>query len=98
MDASQERSPRSGEKEKEDVSIEDRPPSQTSLLALPETGTPERILAERKLVRKLDTRVLPTIFFIFIMNYIDVGSSFIVTYMESADEEFHSVMASLPHD
>ncbi|KAF7348198.1 Tartrate transporter [Mycena sanguinolenta] len=39
--------------------------------ALPEIGTPERILAEKKLVRKLDTRLLPTIFLIYIMNYID---------------------------
>uniref|UniRef100_A0A0W0G0G1 Uncharacterized protein n=1 Tax=Moniliophthora roreri TaxID=221103 RepID=A0A0W0G0G1_MONRR len=38
---------------------------------LPASGTPERALAERKLVRKLDTRVLPTIVLIFIMNYID---------------------------
>ncbi|KAJ7250041.1 major facilitator superfamily domain-containing protein [Mycena haematopus] len=38
---------------------------------LPEIGTPERILAEKKLVRKLDTRLLPTIFLIYIMNYID---------------------------
>ncbi|KAI3619081.1 mfs transporter [Moniliophthora roreri] len=38
---------------------------------LPASGTPERVLAERKLVRKLDTRVLPTIVLIFIMNYID---------------------------
>ncbi|KAK1216926.1 hypothetical protein PQX77_020438 [Marasmius sp. AFHP31] len=40
--------------------------------ALPEPGTPERIAAERKLVRKLDMRVLPTIIVIYIMNYIDV--------------------------
>ncbi|KAJ7133534.1 MFS general substrate transporter [Mycena epipterygia] len=39
--------------------------------ALPEIGTPERILAERALVRKLDFRLLPTIFLIYIMNYID---------------------------
>ncbi|KAL0568148.1 hypothetical protein V5O48_013842 [Marasmius crinis-equi] len=38
---------------------------------LPEPGTPERIAAERKLVRKLDRRVLPTIILIYIMNYID---------------------------
>ncbi|KAJ7643677.1 MFS general substrate transporter [Roridomyces roridus] len=31
----------------------------------------ERNLAERKLVRKLDCRLLPTIFLIYIMNYID---------------------------
>ena len=29
--------------------------------------------AERKLVRKLDSRVLPTIVLIFILNYIDVS-------------------------
>lgn len=39
---------------------------------LPEPGSPERLLAERKLVRRLDMRLLPTIFLIFIMNYIDV--------------------------
>ncbi|KAJ3710712.1 hypothetical protein C8R42DRAFT_729156 [Lentinula raphanica] len=38
---------------------------------LPPEGSEERILAEQKLVRKLDTRVLPTIVLIFIMNYID---------------------------
>ncbi|KAK7054438.1 hypothetical protein VNI00_003636 [Paramarasmius palmivorus] len=38
---------------------------------LPAPGTPERIAAERKLVRKLDMRVLPTIIVIYIMNYID---------------------------
>ncbi|KAL0570800.1 hypothetical protein V5O48_011157 [Marasmius crinis-equi] len=38
---------------------------------LPEPGTPERIAAERLLVRKLDRRVLPTIILIYIMNYID---------------------------
>lgn len=34
-----------------------------------------RILAERKLVRKLDFRLLPTIVLIFIMNFIDVACS-----------------------
>ncbi|PFH51214.1 hypothetical protein AMATHDRAFT_75076 [Amanita thiersii Skay4041] len=38
---------------------------------MPEMGTEERKIAERKLLRKLDTRVLPTIFVIYIMNYID---------------------------
>ncbi|KAF9074080.1 major facilitator superfamily domain-containing protein [Rhodocollybia butyracea] len=38
---------------------------------IPEEGTPERLRAERKLVRKLDTRVLPTVVLIYIMNYID---------------------------
>lgn len=41
---------------------------------LPPTGTQERIIAEKKLVRKLDSRVLPTIFVIYIMNYIDVSA------------------------
>uniref|UniRef100_A0A8H8CPL8 Major facilitator superfamily (MFS) profile domain-containing protein n=1 Tax=Psilocybe cubensis TaxID=181762 RepID=A0A8H8CPL8_PSICU len=40
-------------------------------IALPKVGSPERISAERALVRKLDMRLLPTIFVIFIMNYID---------------------------
>ncbi|KAG5732000.1 hypothetical protein E4T56_gene18263 [Termitomyces sp. T112] len=40
-------------------------------LGLPVSGTPERLKAERKLVRKLDSRLLPTVFVIFIMNYID---------------------------
>jgi hypothetical protein len=39
---------------------------------LPEPGSQGRAVAERNLVRKLDKRLLPTIFFIFIMNYIDV--------------------------
>jgi len=38
---------------------------------LPEIGSPERIRMEKKLVRKLDSRLLPTIFLIYIMNYID---------------------------
>ncbi|KAF7332789.1 Tartrate transporter [Mycena kentingensis (nom. inval.)] len=38
---------------------------------LPDVGTPERVALERKLVRKLDMRLLPTIILIFIMNYID---------------------------
>jgi len=43
---------------------------------LPESGSHERMLAERDLVRKLDMRLLPTVFLIFIMNYIDVCVSF----------------------
>ncbi|KAF5348567.1 hypothetical protein D9756_009620 [Leucocoprinus leucothites] len=38
---------------------------------LPAPGTEERIIAEKKLLRKLDMRLLPTIFVIYIMNYID---------------------------
>lgn len=45
---------------------------------LPALGSPERILAERRLVRKLDIRLLPTIFVIFIMNYIDVRAQTLV--------------------
>lgn len=41
---------------------------------LPEPGSQARIDTERKLVRKLDFRLMPTIFVIFIMNYIDVRS------------------------
>jgi len=46
---------------------------------LPESGTHERMLAERELLRKLDMRLLPTIFVIFIMNYIDVCTNFTST-------------------
>lgn len=60
---------------------------------LPEPGSHERMLAERALLRKLDRRLLPTIFVIFIMNYIDVCASFffllqscggLLLWMESA--------------
>ncbi|KAJ6583907.1 MFS general substrate transporter [Mycena vulgaris] len=62
--------------EKPDFSVvankaEADPSHSNTLDALPEIGTPERILAERKLVRKLDCRLLPTIVLIYIMNYID---------------------------
>ena len=40
---------------------------------LPAPGSQGRLLAERRLVRKLDVRLIPTIFLIFIMNYIDVS-------------------------
>jgi len=63
------------EKEKESVSIEENAPSENdspSLPDLPMPGTPERRLAERRLVRKLDSRLLPTIVVIYLMNYIDV--------------------------
>ncbi|KAF7364775.1 Tartrate transporter [Mycena venus] len=63
------------ESEKRDVVMIEKAaeadPSGAELDALPEIGTPERILAEKKLVRKLDFRLLPTIFLIYIMNYID---------------------------
>lgn len=47
-----------------------KPIDDDSELLLPEV----RQYAERKLVRKLDSRVLPTIVLIFILNYIDVSS------------------------
>jgi len=47
---------------------------QDDLEKLPESGSQERALEEHRLVRKLDTRLLPTIFLIFILNYIDVCS------------------------
>ena len=40
---------------------------------LPAPGSQGRLLAERRVVRKLDVRLIPTIFLIFIMNYIDVS-------------------------
>jgi hypothetical protein len=55
-----------------DHANENQPQSQRNLLALPEPGSPERLRAERQLVRKLDTRILPMIFIITILNYIDV--------------------------
>jgi hypothetical protein len=59
------------------VSLEEKPhQGQGSLLPLPDPGSHERLLAERKLLRKLDTRLLPTIVIIYMMNYIDVCSFF----------------------
>ena len=46
--------------------------TQDNLETLPERGSQERAVAERNLIKKLDARLLPTIFFIFIMNNIDV--------------------------
>lgn len=40
---------------------------------LPAPGSQRRLLAERKLVRKLDVWLIPTILLIFIMNFIDVS-------------------------
>lgn len=36
-------------------------------------GSEERAVAEKKLLRKLDYRLLPTVFIIYVMNYIDVS-------------------------
>jgi len=41
---------------------------------LPESGSQERAMVEHCLVRKLDTRLLPTIILIYILNHIDVCS------------------------
>jgi hypothetical protein len=51
---------------KRDLSVDDE--------ELPEPGSVERIAAERRLVRKLDFRLMPMLFLIFIMNYIDVST------------------------
>jgi hypothetical protein len=48
--------------------------TQDDLEKLPENGSHERAAAEHRLVRKLDIRLLPTIFLIFILNHIDVYS------------------------
>lgn len=41
----------------------------------------ERMLLERKLIRKLDSRLLPTIMLIYLMNFIDVCvHKFIIIY------------------
>ena len=62
--------------EKEKVSIEQRSPAESldahdddSELLAPEV----RQVAERHLVRVLDSRLMPTIIVIFLMNYIDVS-------------------------
>ncbi|KAJ7629691.1 major facilitator superfamily domain-containing protein [Mycena polygramma] len=66
--------PRRSEKTAEQIPLEDKP---TQLLVIPDSslppapGTSERVVAERRLVRKLDFRLLPAIATIFILNYID---------------------------
>lgn len=64
--------------EKYDVKVDQVENSSTDVVdVIDEDGElllPERRHhAERKLVRKLDFRLLPTIVLIFILNYIDVG-------------------------
>ncbi|KAJ6504733.1 MFS general substrate transporter, partial [Mycena vitilis] len=67
----------SKENEKADASVTEnyRTEADSSRIAcfdtLPAIGSPERILTERRLVRKLDARLLPTIILIYILNYID---------------------------
>ncbi len=48
-------------------------------LLLPE----RRSVAEKKLVRMLDLRLLPTIVLVFILNYIDVSFHCVIAYTES---------------
>ena len=69
--------------EKEKVSIEQRSPAESldahdddSELLAPEV----RQVAERHLVRVLDSRLMPTIIIIFLMNYIDVSPA--VTFVK----------------
>jgi hypothetical protein len=77
MDPLARHSPPMEDKDIKNISLEElRPQSRTSLLTLPEAGSPERLLAERKLVRKLDMRLLPTVLVIYIMNFIDVSRFF----------------------
>ncbi|KAG6889495.1 hypothetical protein C0995_000661 [Termitomyces sp. Mi166 len=62
------------DKEKESITVEVEENMRANVvdtLGLPQLGTPERLEAERKLVRKLDSRLLPTVVVIYIMNYID---------------------------
>ena len=52
--------------------------SEASRVADSELLLPERrLVAEKHLVRALDMRFLPTIILIFIMNYIDVSTSWL---------------------
>ncbi|KAL0565442.1 hypothetical protein V5O48_016582, partial [Marasmius crinis-equi] len=60
---------------------------------LPEPGTPERIATERKLVRKLDRRVLPTIIVIYAMNNID-RSGITTARLQGLEDDLHLTSAS----
>lgn len=58
----------------ETLQLEDRTciPVMTASSLPPAPGTEERRLAERRLVRKLDCRLLPATAAIYTLNYIDV--------------------------
>ena len=60
------------EKEASDIFVEKITTTPPQDKDFPAPGSQERLLAERRLVRKLDMRLIPTIFVIYIMNYIDV--------------------------
>jgi hypothetical protein len=62
------------ESKKESTSIDESQPSQSDdLLILSQPGSRAKLLAEQKLVRKLDMRLLPVVFAIYVLNHIDVG-------------------------
>ena len=65
---------------------------------LPTPGSSERLLAERKLVRKLDMRLIPTICIIYIMNYVDVSYFVFALDETSCNSCFNSVVVSRLHD
>ena len=60
-------------KEREDILMKKTDTPSQNDEALPVSGSKERLLAERRLVRKLDMRLISTMFIIFIMNFIDVS-------------------------
>ena len=62
-----------------DLGSEPPPPSDGRLLA-----EDIRLAAERRLVRTMDLRLLPTIILIFIMNYVDVSLSYLATVTQSS--------------
>lgn len=65
---------------------------------LPAPGSQGRLLAERRLVRKLDVRLIPTIFLIFIMNYIDVSLVFSEKELYLKGSCFNSAVELQLHD
>ncbi|KAF7317476.1 MFS general substrate transporter [Mycena kentingensis (nom. inval.)] len=56
-------------RESKEAQIEDA--ATAGIPRLPEAGSPERLAMERKLVRKLDRRLLPMMIVVYILNYID---------------------------
>jgi hypothetical protein len=81
----------------EKLELEQRSQSDESqLLSLPEPGSQERLLAERKLVRKLDARLLPTIIIIYIMNYIDVQVLLAISSTSTLNFSFSAMVSRRP--
>lgn len=83
------------EKEKEESIETEQLQRQSTLLPLPQLGSQERLFAERELVRKLDTRILPIVLVIYILNYIDVRSLACLSFTSVKTENSASVMALL---